>query len=101
MSNIRVVTLSNGVNVVGDVVENTSTHIKIKEPVQIISMPPRGTNDSSTIAFVPFLEYTDEFSSGIRLNQNDVMTINTPVREILNQYNKVFGSGITIASSLP
>jgi hypothetical protein len=51
--------------------------------------------------FVPFLEYSEEFKTGIVLDINDILCITTPVKELLNEYNKLFGSGIQIASTIP
>ena len=53
------------------------------------------------MGFAPFLEYAQEFKSGIKFNMSDVLCITTPVRELENQYNQVFGSGIQIASAIP
>ena len=53
------------------------------------------------MGFVPFLEYTEEFKTGIEFNKSDILTINSPVRELENEYNRLFGSGIEIASSIP
>ena len=50
--------------------------------------------------FSPFLEYAEEFRSGIKFKLEDVLTTNTPVTELENQYNTVFGSGIQIAKTL-
>jgi hypothetical protein len=59
------------------------------------------TKEGPMMAFSPFLDYCDEFKTGIKLSMTDVLCITTPVRELENQYNSVFGSGITIASSIP
>lgn len=72
----------------------------ITNPVMVVVIPPRSASDSSSVAFTPFLNYTDEFGTGIRIHRSDVLTITTPVAELLNQYNSVFGSGIVLASGL-
>jgi len=53
------------------------------------------------MAFAPFLEYCEEFNTGIKITMDNVLCITTPSRELENQYNKVFGSGIQIASVIP
>lgn len=75
--------------------------VVIKNTVMIIVIPPRTSSDTSSIAFTPFLNYTNEFGSGIKIHRSDILTMTTPVTELLNQYNSVFGSGIVIASGLP
>jgi hypothetical protein len=72
----------------------------IKEPVQVVQIPPRAANDSGSIAFSPFLDYTNEFRTGIRIHRDDVLATTTPILELENQYNTIFGSGIQIAKTL-
>jgi hypothetical protein len=74
--------------------------IVVKNPVMVIVIPPRTSSDSSSVAFTPFLNYTEEFGTGINIHRSDVLTTTTPVVELLNQYNSVFGSGIVLASGL-
>lgn len=86
----------------GDVTESTKeSFITVKQPVQVVSVPPRSANDPGSVAFSPFLEYADEFKTGFKINSSDVLIISTPVRELENQYNQIFGSGIQIASAIP
>lgn len=77
------------------------TEVTIKQPVQVVQVPPRSQNDPGSIAFSPFLEYATEFTEGFKIKKNDILITSTPVVELENQYNQIFGSGITIASSIP
>jgi hypothetical protein len=81
----------------GDVTEFSGGYT-VKEPVQVIMQPSK---EGPMVAFAPFLEFSQEFRTGITVSEDDVLCITTPVRELENQYNQVFGSGITIASSIP
>lgn len=72
--------------------------LTIKKPVQVIVQP---TKEGPMMAFAPFLDYTEEFTSGIELSKSDILCITTPTRELGNQYSKMFGSGIEIASAIP
>lgn len=78
--------------------EVVGDEVTVKEPVQVIMQPSK---DGPTLAFAPFLEYCQEFKTGIRFSMNDVLCITFPIVELENQYNQVFGSGIQIASSIP
>ena len=53
------------------------------------------------IGFIPFLEYCQEFDTGISISGEDILTVNTPHVQLENQYNDMFGSGIQIASTIP
>ncbi len=71
----------------------------IKKPVQVIVQP--GQDGQPMMGFAPFLQFTEEFETGITINNDDILCITTPVRELENQYNKMFGVGIEIVSSMP
>ena len=73
------------------------------EGVNMISRhrKPSAQNPQGGIAFSPFVEYAQEFETGFKIDPKDVLMVSTPVTELENQYNHVFGSGIQIASSLP
>jgi hypothetical protein len=72
--------------------------ITVKKPVQVIVQP---TKEGPMMAFAPFLDYAEEFTTGIELYKSDILCVTTPNRELANQYSKMFGSGIEIASAIP
>jgi hypothetical protein len=96
----KLITFKTNHTILGDVVEGVSYTV-VKHPVQVVSVPPQGPNETSSIAFSPFVEYAEEFRSGFQIKNEDILMISTPVRELANQYSKMFGSGIEIASSIP
>jgi hypothetical protein len=95
---IKCITLKTAQTLMGDIDERGSI-VKVKKPVQVIVQP--GKDGSPMMAFAPFLEFTTEFESGVDIQFNDILCITTPVRELENQYNKMFGVGIEIVSSMP
>jgi hypothetical protein len=101
MSDIKFVTLKSEKTYLCQIVddENLPGAIVMKQPVQVVMMPPRSQTDSAGMAFLPFLEFSEEFKTGIPFSPNDVLTITTPVTGIINQYNKMFGSGIQVVSN--
>jgi hypothetical protein len=94
---IKLVTFKTNHTIMGNI-EHHNNDINIKEPVQVIMQP---TKDGPVMAFAPFLDYCNEFKTGIVISKEDVLCVTTPVVELENQYNQVFGSGIQIASSIP
>jgi hypothetical protein len=94
---IKLITFKTAHTILGDVTE-LPEGFKVKEPVQVIMQPSK---EGPMMAFAPFLEYADEFRTGITFSRDDILCVTTPVRELGNQYNQVFGSGITIASAIP
>lgn len=98
---IKLITFKTNQTLVGSVIENDDFEtVTIREPVQVVVVPPRSQTDQGGIAFSPYLEYSNEFKTGIKLSKSDILCINTPVVELENQYNQIFGSGIQIASKL-
>ncbi len=81
-----------------EVVAENETTIIMRQPVQVIMQP---TQSGPQLAFAPFMEYANEFKTGITIYRQDVLCFATPVVELENQYSKFFGSGIEIVSSIP
>jgi len=92
---IKLVTFKTNHTIMGEVTELTDS-ISIKQPVQVVSVPPRSANDPGSVAFSPFLEYAEEFKTGFIINNNDILTTSKPVGELENQYNQIFGSGLVV-----
>ena len=95
---LKLVTFKTNQTLLGEVVSESPTSITIKQPVQVIVQP---TKEGPMMGFSPFLEFAEEFKTGIPLPKDNVQCITTPMTELANQYNQVFGSGIQIASSIP
>ena len=82
--------------IMGEVVDEGDIGFTIKNPMQVIAVPPRSANDSGGVGFAPYLAFVEEFDKGINFKSEDVLTVNTPVIDLLNQYNRMF-SKIEIA----
>jgi hypothetical protein len=94
---IKLITFKTNQTLIGDLTPK-GDNVIIKKPVQVIVQP---TKDGPAMGFIPFLEYSEEFDTGITFYSQDILTVNTPMTELTNEYNKMFGSGIQIASSIP
>jgi hypothetical protein len=95
---LKLVTFKTNQTLIGEIVNESPTSITIKQPVQVVVQP---TKEGPMMGFSPFLEFAEEFKTGITLPKDNVQCITTPMTELANQYNQVFGSGIQIASSIP
>jgi hypothetical protein len=95
---LKLITLKTTQTLIGEVDCNDKNEVIIKQPVQVIVQP---TKEGPVMGFAPFLEFASEFKSGIKISMDNVLCITEPVRELENQYNKVFGAGIEIASVIP
>lgn len=95
---LKLITFKTNQTLIGEIVSETATHITLKQPVQVIVQP---TKEGPMMGFSPFLEFADEFKTGISLPKDNIQCTTTPMVELANQYNQVFGSGIQIASVIP
>ena len=94
---IQLVTLKTNHTLIGDTDYDGNT-ITIKEPLQVVIQP--GKDSTSSVMFVPFVEYAKEFKTGFKISMNDVLMISNPVQELEDNYRQLF-SRIQIASTLP
>ena len=95
---VKLITFKTNQTLIGEIVSETDSHITLKQPVQVIVQP---TKEGPMMGFSPFLEFAEEFKTGITLPKENIQCTTTPMTELTNQYNQVFGSGIQIASSIP
>ena len=95
---VKLITFKTNQTIIASVVVENNARITVKETVQVIVQPSK---DGPMMGFSPFLEYAQEFKTGISFDISDIICITTPMVELENEYNKLFGSGIQIASSIP
>ena len=94
---IKCITFKTHQTIIGEIMDEGNSDVYfVKNPVQIISVPPRSANVPGGVGFAPYLAFVEEFDKGIRIERTDMLTINTPVTDLLNQYNRMF-SRIEIA----
>ena len=94
---IKLLTFKTNHSIMGDVTETSSMFI-ISKPVQVVMQP---TKDGASMGFVPYVQFCEEWKTGITFKKEDILFESTPVIELINQYNDMFGSGIQIATSIP
>ena len=95
MSEIVCITFKTHQTIIGEVTEQ-GDDIVVKNPMQVIAVPPRAANDPGGVGFAPYLAYVEEFDKGIKFKYDDILTVNTPVTDLVSQYRKMF-SRIEIA----
>lgn len=102
MDNIKLITLKSEKTYMAEIVDDEKYRgaIVMKQPLQVVLVPPQRPGGEGSIAFIPFIEFSEEFKTGIPISPNDVLTVTTPVVQMINQYNQLFGSGIQIAQNI-
>ena len=96
MSNIKLITFNTQQTIIAEIVEEDDLDFLVKNPVQVIAVPPRNANDQGGVGFAPYLAYTEEFDKGISIKNENIFCVTTPVSDLLEQYRKMF-SRIEIA----
>lgn len=100
MADVKMVVFNNGLQLVGTLLEadGTTGKVKLEKPVQLVFLPedPSTGQGKVNMAYTPFLQYVEEWKSGIAFSITDVLTVVTPAPELLNRYRTSFGSGIIL-----
>jgi len=95
MANVRLVRLLSGEELLGDVVLNGDGTITIKDVCQVATSYADPGQATAKVGIAPYLPYAN-LEKGIRLGNHYIGYIVEPVKELYNEYNKVFGSGIIL-----
>lgn len=90
MSNIKLITFNTQQTIIAEVIDDGDIGIEVKNPVQVIAVPPRNANDQGGVGFAPYLAYTEEFDKGIYIKHKNIFCITTPVNDLLEQYRRMF-----------
>jgi hypothetical protein len=99
MADIKLLVFNNGLQLVGKLLEaNAETgKVRVEKPVQLIFLP--ADNDPQgrvNMAYAPFLQYTEEWKTGVAFSISDVLSVATPAIELVNKYSASFGSGLIL-----
>jgi hypothetical protein len=104
MGDIKVIVLNNGFQLMGEIVStepsDASIHsqgkVVVKNAVSVGLIPSKTPGQGQAqIGFGPFLEYVEEYKTGIPLHVTDILTVVTPVQDLLNHYKQLF-SGLVL-----
>ncbi len=87
---IKCITFKTHQTIIAELVDEGNVGIKVKNPMQVIAVPPRSANDPGGVGFAPYLAFTEEFDKGIVINNDDILTVNTPVSDLLENYRRMF-----------
>ena len=69
---LKLITFKTNQTLIGEIVNESPTSITIKQPVQVIVQP---TKEGPMMGFSPFLEFAEEFKTGIPLPKDNVQCI--------------------------
>ena len=78
-----------GEEVLAEIVEETASHIKVKNPVRIVVIPNKADPKNPSVGYAPYCEWTDD--KELTLSKNMLICIAEPITAFVNQYNQQFG----------
>jgi hypothetical protein len=95
MNKIMIIKVNSGEEILGEVVE-VGTTLKVKNPMVILARPDPSTGQMS-VGLMPFAPFSDDKT--VDIYPHAIVADYTPEQEMLNEYNRRFGSGIVIAAA--
>lgn len=98
MSKIKCFKISSGEEIMGKVESDEGTQINLTDVATIVMVPSQSMQGQVGLALMPFLPYSDD--KALTLHRNFVMFEFDPSVDMINNYNRQFGSGIQIAQSM-
>ena len=96
MSNVKVVKLISGEDIIADIAEIEEANlVLLKKPMQIMLVPNGPSNFG--IGLAPFCPYAKDGTVPIRAGA--IVSIFEPETDMLNEYNSRYGSGLVVPES--
>ena len=94
-TNIQIVKLTTGEDLIGDLEElemESRQFLLINKPAIIMIMPQPGSETDFTVGLAPYAPFAKDHK--VPIFPAHVVSVYDPGTEMLNSYNKKFGSGI-------
>ena len=88
---VKVYKMINGEEIIGQELKADSTNYEIKAPAQIVLQQ---TEKGMGVAIAPYMPYA---SGNINLYYSAIAAECIPDQNMINEYNRIFGSGIQVA----
>ena len=96
--NLKLIRLISSEELMAEVLNETSTEIKIKNPVRVMIMPSKTDPATPTVGFAPWMDFSEE--KEFTIHKAHVIVMMKPVQEFINQYNSMFGGIVAPSSKL-
>jgi hypothetical protein len=94
MADIRLIKFSSGEEIIAEIVSEGQEADVIKNGVTLVYHQTK--EGSVSVGFSPFMPYS---TGDISLKKATVTATATVKQELLNEYNRIYGSGIVVASA--
>ncbi len=91
MTGIRVFKLINGEEIIAEIFNNFDKVIELKSPATIVIQQ---TQQGVGVGLMPYMPYA---TGNVNLHRTAIASDAEPDQKMVNEYNRIFGSGIQIA----
>lgn len=96
MANVKIVRMMNGEELIGELVNDNATSFKLRNVAVVHMMPTQ--SGGMNIGLLPFAPYAEERE--FIFDTNHRTTTFTPGVDLLNNYNRMYGSGLVVAKTV-
>lgn len=96
MASIKIVRMINGEELIGELTFDNATFFKLKN-IAIVQMLP-SQSGNFTVGLIPFASYAEEVEFAFDTVHRTCTF--TPNVELLNNYNRIYGSGLVVAKTM-
>lgn len=90
---VKVFKLINGEELISEISNYYDQTVELKKPAQIMVQQ---TERGMSVGLAPYMPYVE---GDVHLYRNAIASEGDPVEQMQNEYNRLFGSGIQIASA--
>ena len=97
MANIRIIKLVTGEELLGDVTDQGLTY-SIKNAVIVALVPSRANPQQPSVGLAPWMPYAE--NDPVVIPKQHVVYDAKPIKEMVNNYNSIFGGIITPPKTL-
>lgn len=92
---IKILKLVTGEELIATVKENNDG-LLLDKPCVLQMVPSRADPQQPQMALIPYAAYTVDHA--VTVSKSSVVWTEEPVKELYNQYNTIFGSGLVVPS---
>lgn len=89
--NVKVFKMINGEEIIGEVIKSFDAFYEVKNPAQIMLQRTEG---GMGVGIAPYMPYA---TGNINLYGTAISADCIPDQNLINEYNRIFGSGIQVA----
>lgn len=94
MSNVKVFKMINGEEIIAEGVHETVMYFELKNPANI--MLQQTGNGQMGVGIAPYMPYA---TGNVKLYKGAIAAEAEPEQSMINEYNRIFGSGIEVVSA--